>query len=65
MLCMRMVSKIRFAVVFHQYIIFWRDRNYCELKNIFFGYHMGAGSGVQDAGTNMEGTLRSWGGDVD
>ena len=23
---------------------------------------MGAGSGVQDAGTNMEGTLRGWGG---
>ena len=63
MLCMRMVSKIRlqsFSIT--QYIIFWRDRNCCELKTIFFGYHMGARSGVQDAGTNMEGTLRGWGG---
>ena len=36
-----------------QYIIFWRDRNCCELKTIFFGYHMGAGSRKQEAASKM------------
>ena len=46
----------------HSTLFFWRERNCCELKTIFYGYHMGARGGVQDAGTNMEGTLRGWGG---